>query len=389
MLGSYIAAGLAGAAAVSATPVAQWGPPHGYNPSGSQGWGAPSNTASASSAGQTPFTFPLPNGFPTVNNALLHDIAEAAHGSLPNAPLATHLSAGSVTIFELIAFNEIFEVAFFSSLINNITNNVHGFEIPSQVLRTYVLDTLTAVLAQEETHFLGANGILNASGNAGIEPCKYVFPTADFDSALGLARTFTDVVLGTLQDAQAGLAANGDAEYIPLIGSVEGQEGEQNGYYRSLLNLIPSAAPFLTRSAAPFAFSALNQNFVVPDSCPGSANNLLFKSIPVFAPLTVETQNIQLKDQAITFSVKTNSSDSDIASYSVVFINQQNVPVVAPITNIHTNGDVVTFDAFYPAATLIADALTIAAVTKSKGPFASVPDVAAATLFGPGLIEIN
>jgi hypothetical protein len=33
--------------------------------------------------------------------------------------------------------------------------------------------------------------------------------------------------------------------------------------------------------------------------------------------------------------------------------------------------------------------LTIAAVTNSAGPFESASEVAAATLFGPGLIEVN
>ncbi|KAK5107875.1 hypothetical protein LTR62_000585 [Meristemomyces frigidus] len=386
MRNSITAAALLGAAAVSAVP--QWGGP----PGGDHPWpphSRPSSTASAPSAGQTPFSFPLSDGFPTVTPALLENIAEAAHGLIPNGGLASQLAAGSVTIFELIAFNEIFEVAFFTSLLNNVTTNVPGFEIPSQTLRNYIINTLTAVVAQEKTHYLGVNGILNASSNAGIIPCEYVFPTSDLDSATNLARTFTDVVLGTLQDAQAGLAANGDAEYIPLIASAVGQEGEQNGYYRSLLNLIPSAAPFLTRSAAQFAFSALNQLFIVPGSCPGPANAALFKAIPIFSPLTVTTANIALKDQPISFSISSNATESEIASYSVVFVNQQNVPFVASITNVKISGDVVTFDAFYPAATLIADALTIAAVTSSKGPFGSVPAVAAATLFGPGLIEIN
>ncbi len=33
--------------------------------------------------------------------------------------------------------------------------------------------------------------------------------------------------------------------------------------------------------------------------------------------------------------------------------------------------------------------LTIAVITNSAGPFSSADEVAAATLFGPGLVEIN
>jgi len=376
---------LLGAAAASAKPVA-WG----GEQSGSHG-GAPSSYHhNNGSSSQEPFKFPLSNGFPDVSADVLRDIEEAAHGTLPNGDLPSEINDTSATVFELIAFNEMFEVAFFTSLLDNITENVDGFQIESRVLRNFVIDTITAVQAQEELHFLGANGILNASGHNTIEPCEYVFPTDKFDDAINLARTFTDVVLGTLQDALVAFAGDGDGEkFSALIGSVIGQEGEQNGYYRSLLGLIPSGAPFLTRSAAPFAFSALNQMFVVPGTCPGAGNAELFKALPVFGALTVDTKNIQLKDQTLTFSVTSNSTGSDFKDYSVVYLNQQNVPLVEKIENVKIDGDYVTFDAFFPAATLIMDDLTIAAVTKNAGPFASADEVAAATLYGPGLIEIN
>jgi hypothetical protein len=381
MLNTIVPAVLLGAAAVSAKPLA-YGPTNNWGHPGSY----PTSTQSASSAGQTPFKFPLDNGFPNLSNQALRNVEEAAHGTLPNGALSTTLN--STTVFQLIAFNELFEVAFFTDLIYNITHHVPGYSIQSQVLYNYVVETLTAVQAQEELHALGANGILKTAGKNTIDPSEYVFPVDNFDDAIHLAQTFTDVVLGTLQDGQAALAANGDDEYIPLLGAVQGQEGEQNGYYRSLQNLIPSAAPFLTRSAAPFAFSALNQNFVVPGTSHGAGNDELFKSLPIFGVLNVESKNIKLENQEIEFSVTTNSTDSDFAEYNVVFINQQNVPVVSPIKNLQKNGDVATFSAYYAAADLIADALTIAAVAKGSS-FPDVPSVAAATLFGPGLIEIN
>jgi len=170
------------------------------------------------SSGQTPFTFPLANGFPNVDNATLRSIEEAAHGTLPNGALPTTLNATSVATLQLIAFNEIFEVAYFTSLIQNITNNVAGYEIDSAVLRTFVLNTLTAVQAQEELHYLGANGILASAGHPQILPCEYVFPVNNFDFAIEVASLFTDVVLGSLQDAQNNFATDGDAELVPLIG---------------------------------------------------------------------------------------------------------------------------------------------------------------------------
>lgn len=309
-----------------------------------------------------------------------------AHGTLPNGGLPTSLTDAGKTIFSLIAFNEIFEVAFFTSLIQNITNNVPGFEISgSSAVTNLVIEALTAVQAQEELHALGANGILQSAGATPIQPCQYIFPSYDFDSAINFARTFTDVVLGTLQDAITGLALNNDNEavLIPLIGSVIGQEGEQNGFYRSLLDLIPSELPFLTRSTGPFAFSALNQNVVVPGSCP----NINLINLPIFGALTVNTQNIQPVNQDLSFTFTNNGTD--VNSISLVYINQQNLPIVEKPKNIQVNGDQVTFDAYFPFQKFIMNGLTIAAVTNSAGPFQSATDVTSATLFGPGLIEVG
>ncbi|KAK3110590.1 hypothetical protein LTR53_014964 [Teratosphaeriaceae sp. CCFEE 6253] len=395
MVNAITSAVLLGAAVVSANPVA-YGPINKWGGGGSNlasstsnGWGWGSSTASASSAGQTPFKFPLANGFPDLSPEALRQVEELAQGTLPDGPPVSHLQDGSVTVFELIAFNELFEVAFFSSLLANVTSGAYGFGIDSSILKDQVVAALTAVLAQEELHNLGANGILKNAGQDQIQPCEYVFPTASFDDAIALARTFTDVVLGTLQAGQFGLASDGDVGFVPLLGAVQGQEGEQNGFYRNLLGLIPSAAPFLTRSEPQFAFSALNQNFVVNGTCHGPANDKLFATLPVFGVLNVESKNISLEDQTLTFSVSTPSSESDVAAWKVTYINQQNVPVTESISNVHKSGDVATFDAYFPAKTNLNNALTIAAVTYGADSFASTADVAKATLFGPGLIEIN
>jgi len=397
MLNAVSTAVLLGAVAVSATPAA-YGPINKWGGGGSgsgassstKSWGSGStSTASSYGSGQTPFKFPLANGFPDLSADALRKVEEQAQGTLPVTGAVDHLNDKSVTVFELIAFNELFEVAFFSSLLSNITSNVYGFGIESQYLKNSVVDALTAVLAQEELHNLGANGILKNAGQDQIQPCEYVFPTDNIDDAIGLARTFTDVVLGTLQAGQFGLASDGDIEFIPLLGSVQGQEGEQNGFYRNFLNLIPSAAPFLTRSEPQFAFSALNQNFVVNGTCHGPANDKLFNSLPVFGVLNVETKNISLEDQTLSFSVKTDHSVSDVSAWKVVFINQQNDPVTESISNVKINNGVATFDAYFKAKTNLNNALTIAAVTHGADYFNTTAAVAAATLFGPGLIEIN
>ena len=329
-----------------------------------------------------PFSFPLSNGFPNVTNpsSQLSAIENQAHGILPNGAPPPSISTDTKTSLELIAFNEIFEVAYFTELLANVTNNVPGYQISDSTRRNAVIAVLTAVQAQEELHALNANGALAHFGASPIRPCEYKFPVSDLTSAIALASTFTDVVLGTLQDVASLLATDGDDGLIGGIVSVVGQEGEQNGLYRSILGKIPSALPFLTSSTREFAFSALNQNFVVPGTCPDMGEIKL----PIFPPLTVVTQDIQPRTQTLQFSVALSHSVR-----SVVYINQQNVPVVEPIANVTLGGGVVTFDAEFPYSKFLMNGLTIAAVTNSTGPFASTDAVAKATIFGPALIEIN
>jgi hypothetical protein len=82
-------------------------------------------------------------------------------------------------------------------------------------------------------------------------------------------------------------------------------------------------------------------------------------------------------------------SKFDHNSLSLVLINQQNTPIVKPLENVRINGTVVTFDAFFPFKENLLNGLSLAAVAIGKGPFANAKDVADASLFAPGLIEVN
>lgn len=279
---------------------------------------------------QKPFSFPLDNGFPNVSKDALAEIQKLAHGTLPNGGLPSKISDVSATIWQLIAFNELFEVAYFSSLINNITDNVSGYEIGSTAARTVISNALEAVRAQEELHALGANGILQTAGRSQIQPCEYVFPVDDFDGAISFASTFTDIVLGTLQEALTNFGLDGDTEFIGLVGSVIGQEGEQNGFYRTISQptKIPSSQPFLTASSGAFALSALHQMVIVPGSCPDTL------PIPIFNALNVDTTSISPDTKTIQFSFYTNETNFNTAGLSLVYINGQNTPVVEALTNV-------------------------------------------------------
>ncbi|KAH7413050.1 putative sexual development protein [Cadophora sp. MPI-SDFR-AT-0126] len=354
-------------------------------------------------ASAAPFKFadnPLGNSFPNPNQQQTLDIQTQAHGSLPNgAPPAT-INPNTLTSLRLIAFNELFEVAFFSSLLNNMTTNATGFEFQSSSARDTALAAVTAILAQEELHALNANGALSHFNTPPIQPCQYTFPTTTYDDAIALASTFTDLVLGTLQDVSSLMGSNGDAGLIRSITSVLGQEGEQNGFFRSTSNKIPSALPFLTASTREFAFSALNQNFVVPGSCDPS--NLATIDLPIFPPLSVLTQKITAKEQMLRFSLEFETGAGtpgkiwkeqmgmQYDDLSVAYINQQNLPAVQKIQNLDLTASGLTFEAIFPFQEgTFGNGLTIAVLARSGGDLTTVEGVASATVFGPGLIEVN
>jgi len=396
----------------------------------------------ASIASAAPFAFsndPLNNGFPKASPDQINQIELLAHGSLPtpakpaaNAPPAKPVSSDTLTSLRFIAFNENFEAAFFTSLINNITSNQAGFTFKNGTAKQDLVNDLTAVLAQEELHAINANNALTANKQKTIDPCQYVFPTNNTEDAIALASKFTDIVLATLPDIQTGFATNNDSSLIRGVGAgkqhyfsvtttlrltsslVIGQEGEQNGFYREFIKKskkIPSALPFLTAGTRNFAFSALNQNFVVPGSCGDSLTEITNDpNIHIFAPLVVETDggNLQPKNQNVKFSflttgVKTvndlspkwKGPNNDWSGLSLVYINQQNAPVVEKLASVNplvgSDGVTLEFEANFPFnGTTFGNGLTLAAVVPADTvDLSTVVAVSDATLAGPGLIEVN
>jgi len=247
-------------------------------------------------------------------------------------------------------------------------------------------------------HSLAAASILQSQNKSAIQPCQYKFPTTTFYDAIALAATFTDVVNGVLQDVIEIFATNKDYLFTRVVASVIGQEGQQSGFYRVIQQKpkIPSELPFLTTGVRDFAWTFL-QTVVVPGSCP-NANQINLK---VFGSLSLLTSPVQAADQTLSFSINTGTLSNlnstvantyknyDWTKASVAYINQLNQPVVVPITNPTTSGSVVTFSASFPYTKNLLNGLTIAAVTSSSGPFADAQGVADATLFAPGIIEIN
>lgn len=116
--------------------------------------------ASALPANSQGFSAPTSDGFPNPSSSQLAAIDVLADGQLSNAPPPPKLANSSLTAFQLIAFNENFEVAFFSSLIKNITDEVEGFKLKGTAKKQLldVLHTVTAVSSSSLWDFVGSRG---------------------------------------------------------------------------------------------------------------------------------------------------------------------------------------------------------------------------------------
>jgi len=326
---------------------------------------------------------PFPAGFPNPSPVQLKEIEQKAFGTLSNETPPPKLSPDGITNLQLISFNEIFEVAFFTELLWNVTNNVAGYEIKDRKERDFVIKSLNAVQAQEELHAINANNALKHFGAQPILPCKYRFPVETFDETIKLASTFTSIVLGTLQDVTQIFATNGDAGLTRAVASVIGQEGEQEGWYRLLQGKVPSELPFLTTSVRDYAFTAI-QSFTVPGSCPNQ--NLIhlqtFQSLNLLTPASAKTEYLD-------FSFATPQGHSAEQPLWVTYINQQNTPIVEKAVVKNKNPTTTTVKALFPYAENEMNGLTIAVLTNSAGPFVNADAVVAATVFGPAFIIIN
>ena len=89
----------------------------------------------------------LPDGLPYPSPSELNVIEQNAHGTLPNGAPPPVISNRGILNLKLIAFNELFEVAFFSELITNITENVDGYRFTDDDDRTQTLSWLKVILA--------------------------------------------------------------------------------------------------------------------------------------------------------------------------------------------------------------------------------------------------
>lgn len=91
------------------------------------------------------FGDPTTNGFPNPNTQQKMAIAQQAGGKLPGIQTPKSLGDGSATALQLIAFNELFESAYFTSLLNNLTNNAPGYHNDHRDELVKIFTTVQAV----------------------------------------------------------------------------------------------------------------------------------------------------------------------------------------------------------------------------------------------------
>ena len=208
---------------------------------------------------------------------------------------------------------------------------------------------------------------------------------SSFKEAILLAQTVTDLALATIPEVQLLFALDGGDEppNVLLLGSILGEEAQQDGFFRYAQRKTPSAAPFSTGGSSSFAFSALKR-FIVPDSCPKPLSTI---NLPSFKPLDVITKP-EAKNSTIKFAV---DGPIDPNTQSVVYLSGQKLPLTVPIlhTHIRRGTSSTFFAAEFPFDAGFSNGLTIAAVVNGKASFATPQEVAAATVYGPGLIEVN
>ncbi|KAL8992954.1 MAG: hypothetical protein Q9169_006714 [Polycauliona sp. 2 TL-2023] len=362
--------------------------------------------------------FPLPDGFPSPSPAQLLEIERLAGGRLPTNPLPTGLSKDEITTLKLLAHNELYEVAFFTELLTNLTTHVAGYG-PQDLAPypggaplepTLLYKTIESIKNQEELHAIAANAFLVSAGEQPIAPCRYVFPVSNFKNAILFARVFTDLALGTIPAVQLLYAKGNATRNILTLGSILGQEGQQDGFFRYAQNKPASAAPFLTGSTASIAFNALRK-LIVEDSCPQPLSTI---GLPEWTKLKYFDASFAINNyNGIELATPEPSWPAWVVSNpatrngslpffssgfeaprtsSIVYLSGQNKPVAVPITNYfrQPGDDSQTWRAAFPFQEEgFANGLVIVILANGLGPFEDADAVAAAANRGPILIEMN
>ncbi|KAM6510171.1 hypothetical protein FALCPG4_017796 [Fusarium falciforme] len=128
--------------------------------------------------------------------------------NLEGSVLSQYLGESSKTAFQALAFGEEFEQAYFSSLLQNVTDGVVGYRHHGRFTKAELVKVLENVVAQEELHAINAINVLKHFNVPAPMLCEYHFPMNNIEDAFALAESFTMFAVGTLQDVSQTLAQN-------------------------------------------------------------------------------------------------------------------------------------------------------------------------------------
>ncbi|CAH0753163.1 unnamed protein product [Bemisia tabaci] len=352
--------------------------------------GAIALASSASGTEEGLPNFPKDDGFPSnapPGSDNETEIYQRAFGTRPNGAPAKNLTEDDFTSLQIIVFTGIFEVAYFVQLIYNITNNVTGYEIDDPDERSKTIAELTAIQSQEEVHVLQARYLLLQNDRDPIRPCQYITPVSNLKDAIRTIYKATALLLGTLQEIiyRFGFDAR---ELVKPSSAISENEAEQAAFFRQYLGYTPTSTPYLTGATRSMAYSAVQQNYIMPGSCPNSFEI----ELPIFGVLgIVAFPDMSRKDnQTIQLFVPGHDTNV-IDGLSICYAYQQNVPPCESLTDAHVDQGYVYFLANYPTAldTFGLKGLVIGVLVNSTDNVTDVDSLDPYILYGPLLIAEN
>jgi hypothetical protein len=194
---------------------------------------------------------------------------------------------------------------------------------------------------------------------------------------MSVAYHFSGLLMGAIPAVITEFGAT--SEIVTLFSAVLGQEGQQDGYFRWLRQLVPNENPFLTTSVPAFFYNHILQQYVVPDTCPA-----LLDFLPTYGKL-LALSSPPARNSTLGFHTTLANVTAD--NY-IAYMSGQKIAVEA-ITNLTHMHDSTTFEVKFPYDSGFSRGLTIAALVAKKRSFANTSDVAEHTLAGPALIEVN
>jgi len=325
------------------------------------------------------------NGFPKPSAQQLLAIEEIAGGTLTNSTPPANASSFAETFFTVVAHGEGMESFFFRDFAWNITNGVKGYEVPHGFHKDEVIDNFARIQAIEQLHTINANNILNKFFNFTITPCtRYNFPVHDFQSGLQFAETLTGNVFGALGFGALNLGINGDTGFIRAVVATATEEGEQQGYFRTLQHKPASGQPFTGLSNAVVTVSAFS-HIADLTSCP-DIGRIPIKPLPPLTPIdTFETV-----DKTIRYTIDASIYNSG-TNYFIAIMNSLNVPVVVPTTFVSNTNGVVTLSAEWPYTEHLLNEFSTIILTNTNVGLTSIDAVTATgvAVAGPAFVVLN